>query len=98
LANIEKHVKSPIEQVADAERSLVPTHSGGAHPVDRYIKGHRAGQQSIRGTARPAVPPFVLRLEGVPPTPVCLARIRKRVEEINQRLRQSEVPFRLRIM
>jgi hypothetical protein len=98
LANLEKHVKSPIEQVADAERSLVPTHSRGAHLVDRYIKGHRAGQQSTRGTVRPAVPPFVLRLEGVPPTPASLARIRKRVEEINRQLRQSEVPFRLRMM
>ena len=98
MANVEKHVKSPIEQAADAGCSLVPTHSCGARLVDRYLNGRRVDQQSTCSTVTSAVPPFVLRLEGVPTTPVTLARIRKRVEELNRQLRQSEVPFRLRMM
>jgi hypothetical protein len=95
LANLEKHVKAATEEIAEAECSLVPTHARGAHLVGRYIKDRRADQQYSRGTSKPAVPPFVLRLEG---TPACLARIRRRVEELNRQLQQSEVPVRLRVM
>ena len=98
MANLEKHRKALFEQLADAECSLAPTHARGAHLVGQYIKGRRVDQQSSRGTVKPAVPPFVLRLEEVPATPVRLARIRKRVEEINRQLRQSEIPVRLRVM
>jgi hypothetical protein len=98
LANLEKHVKAPTEQIAEAEYSLVPTHARGAHVVGRYIKDRRADQQYSRGTSKPAVPPVVLRLEGLPATPARLTRIRRRVEELNRQLQQGEVPVRLRVI
>lgn len=96
--NIEKHVKTPVEQLAEAEGSLVPTHARGSHLVDRYIKGRRVDQQTNRSAAMPAVPPYVLRFDRLPTTPTALARIRERVEEINRQFRQSAVPLRLRLM
>jgi hypothetical protein len=98
LTKLDKHVKAATEEIAEAECSLVPTHARGAHLVGRYIKDRRADQQYSRGTLKPAIPPFVLRLEGLPATPACLARIRRRVEELNRQLQQSEVPVRLRVM
>ena len=98
MANLEKHIKSPVEQLTDEECSLVPARARGAHLVGRYIKGRRADRQSSRDTVKPAVPPFVLRLDGLPATPVNSARIRKRVEEINRQLRKLEVPVRLRVI
>ena len=96
--NLEKHVKTPAEQLADAESSLVPTCARGTHLVDRYIKGRRVDQHNGRGAAGPEVPPFVLRLDQLPATPVSLERIRSRVEDINRQLRRSKVPFRLRMV
>ena len=96
--NIEKHVKTPAEQLAEAESSLVPTSARGTHLVDRYIKGRRVDQHNGRSAAGPEVPPFVLRLDQLPATPVSLERIRSRVEDINRQLRRSKVPFRLRMV
>jgi len=96
--NLEKHVKTPAEQLADAESSLVPTCARGTHLVDRYIKGRRVDQHNGRSAAGPEVPPFVLRLDQLPATPVSLERIRKRVEDINRQFRQLKVPFRLRMV
>ncbi len=58
----------------------------------------RAVQKYTQGGVKPGVAPFVLRLEGLPATPACLARIRRRVEDLNRQLQQSEVPVRLRVM
>lgn len=44
------------------------------------------------------VTPFVLRLDRVPSTPAALSRIHARVDEINRRLQEAEMPFRLRVM
>ena len=96
--NLEKHVLTPAEQLADAESSLVPTCARGTHLVDRYIKGRRVDQHNGRSAAGPEVPPFVLRLDQLPATPVSLERIRSRVEDINRQLRRSKVPFRLRMV
>ena len=96
--NLEKHVKTPAEQLADAESSLVPTCARGTHLVDRYIKGRRVDQHNGRSAAGPEVPPFVLRLDQLPATPVSLERIRSRVEDSNRQLRRSKVPFRLRMV
>jgi hypothetical protein len=96
--NIEKHVKTPAEQLAEAENSLVPTHARGKHLVDPYIKGCRADYQTSRSASTPEAPQFVLRFDGLPTTPTSLARVRRRVEEINRQLRLSEAPFRLRVM
>ncbi len=96
--NLEKHVKTLTEQLAEAENSLVPTRARGTHLVDRYIKGHRVEHQTSRSAFTPEASPFVLRFDLLPATPASLARIRRRVEEINRQLRLSEAPFRLRVM
>jgi hypothetical protein len=38
-----------------------------------------------------------LRLDGLRATPAALARVRRRVAEMNQQLERAGVPFRLRI-
>lgn len=96
--NLEKHVKTPAEQLAEADNSLVPTRARGTHFVDRYIKGRRVDHQASRSASTPEAPSFVLRFDLLPATPTSLARIRRRVEEINRQLRLSEAPFRLRMM
>jgi hypothetical protein len=98
LANLEKHVQALTEDIAEAECSLVPMHARGAHLVGQYIKNRGADQQYSRGTLKPPAPPIVLRLEGLSATPTCLARIRRRVEELNRQLRRSEVPVQSRVM
>jgi len=96
--NLEKHVRAPAEQPAEAENSLVPTDARGTYLADRYIKGRRADHQTNRSAVAPEAPPFVLRFDLLPATPTSLARFHRRVEEINQRLRLSEAPFRLRVV
>lgn len=61
-------------------------------PVAERQTGHSTSMLKTGG------PPLVLRLDLLPATPSSLARIRRRVEEINWRLRLSEAPFQLRVM
>lgn len=96
--NLEKHVKAPTEQPAEAENSLVPTGARRTHLAHRHIKGRRVDHQTSRSAFAPEAPPFVLRFDLLPATPTSLARFHRRVEEINQRLRLSEAPFRLRVV
>jgi hypothetical protein len=96
--NHEKHVKTPAEQLADAENSLVPTHARGRRFVDRYIKARRVGRGKNRAASAPAPTPICLRFDQVETTSVALARIRRRVREINRQLGLSNAPFRLRMM
>jgi hypothetical protein len=98
VVNLKKNVTPPIEQLVETECSLVAPHTRSAHPVGRCMKDRGPDQQYSEGPAKPAAPSFVLRLEELPATPVYLARIRKRVEEINRQLQQAELPFRLRVM
>ena len=95
--NLEKHVKTPIEQLAEAEVSLVPTHARGTHLVDRYIKGRRVDHQSNRRTFLAGSPQYVLQFDRLRATPTSLERLRARVDEINHQFRQSEIPLRLRL-
>jgi len=96
--NLEKHTKTLAEQLAEAENSLVPTRARGEHLVDRHIKGRKAKQQTNRSAVIAATAPFVLRLDRMPASPASVARVRERVEEVNRQLRQSELPFRLRMI
>ncbi len=96
--NVDRHGKTPAEQVAEAERSLAPSHAREAHLVDRYLEGCWTDRQATRGVLTPEAPPIVLRFDLLPATPASLARMRRRVDDINQRLRLSDIPFQLRIM
>jgi hypothetical protein len=50
-----------------------------------------------RHLAAPEVQPIVLRLDGLPGTPVNIERIRLRVDELNAELAASGTPFQLRL-
>lgn len=98
MTNLEKHGKTAIERVTEAESSLAPTRARGTHLADPCIKGRWTDHQDAHGVLTPEAPPIVLRFDLLPATPASLARMRRRVDDINQRLRLSDVPFRLRIM
>jgi hypothetical protein len=95
MANLEKHVKPLVAQLADAESSLVPTRARGSHLVDRYIKVPRR-RRSVASHPKKASSPVLLRLDAS--TPDVQQRIRKRALELNAELKQAKLPFRLRIV
>lgn len=96
MANLEKHVKALVHQVAEAESSLVPTRARSAHLVDRYIKIPR--RKRVGGGRGSPSSPVLLRMDGVAGTPDARARLQKRVEELNAELREANVPCRLRVV
>ncbi len=62
---------------------------------------HEAAACDLHGrmeTNAQPVPPFVLRLEGVPATAANRARIGTRVAEINRQFRDRSIPFELRLL
>ncbi len=97
MANLEKHVKSQPGRLAVAGAGLVPAGAADLHPVERSVQDPRLDPERAPAAAVQP-PPVVLRLEALPATPACLARIRRRVDEINRQFHQSDVPVRLRIM
>jgi hypothetical protein len=97
VANIEKHLKNPMEQIDQADFSGVPTCARAAHLIGRYIKNHQdVGRGRVSAEGRPR--PVILRLEDVRATPRNLERIRERVRLLNRMLADSGTPFRLRIV
>ena len=97
MANIEKHPKHLVEQVAQADFSAVPTCARASHLVGQYIKnrlneGHRPTSAAGRG------PSVIIRMDAVPATPGNVGRIRERIRLLNRRLQDAGVPFRLRVV
>ncbi len=96
MANIEKHQKHPLEQLDQADVSVVPTHARAAQLIGRYIKNQQNDGSGCSREERTRS--AILRLEDLPATPSNIARIRKRVRLLNRRLAASGTPFRLRII
>lgn len=97
MANLEKHLKHPLEQIDQADSSGIPTHARGAHLIGPYIKNHQSdGWGHVSGNER--AQSIILRLEDLSATPSNLARIRERIRLLNRRLAASGTPFRLRMV
>ncbi len=98
MANIEKHPKHPIEQIDEADSSLVPTCARSPRLVGRYIKNRLGGFRSLTPQAQKQNGATIIRLETLPATPGNVERIQERVRELNRRLAESGTPFRLRVV
>lgn len=98
MANIEKHLKSPLEELDQADFSLVPAHARSARLVGRYIKNRRPVRRNHIPRRVERAQPIILALEDLPATPSNLEYIRQRVKSINRQLVEAEVPFRLRVV
>jgi hypothetical protein len=98
VANIEKHLKRPIEQIDEADFSEVPTCGRSSRLIGRYIKNRQDGARnhSVPVEDRPRA--ILLRLEDTPATPSNLERMREQVRLLNRRLADSDTPFRLRVV
>lgn len=97
MANLEKHLKHPLEQMDQADSSGIPTHARAAHLIGPYIKNHQSdGRGHVSGNEH--AQPVILRLEDLPATPSNLARIRERIRLLNRRLAASGTPIRLRVV
>lgn len=98
VANLEKHMKRPAEQIEKADFGFVPMHARSPHVLGSYSKNR---QGNVRGRAsgpEHEAHAFILRLEDVPATAGNIDRIRGRVRLLNRQLAASGVPFRLRII
>ncbi len=97
MANKEKHPKGTIDEIDQADSSMVPTCARASHLVGEYIKNH---QEQVRRPA-PGVDErtraFILRFKNIPATPTNLERLRERVRLLNRRLSIANAPFRLRV-
>jgi hypothetical protein len=97
MANIEKHLKRPADQIDQADFSGVPTCARAAHLIGRYIKNRQNdGRGRVSGEERPL--PVILRLEDLPATPCNLERLQERVRQLNRLLADSGTPLRLRVV
>ena len=98
MANIEKHLKHPMEQIDQADFSEVPTCRRSSHLIGQYIKNRQDGARNHVFPVEDRPLAIVLRLEDTPATPPNLERIRERVRALNRRLANSGTPFRLRVV
>lgn len=98
MANIEKHPKTPVEQVDQADFSAVPTCARASHLIGQYIKGHHNGSRRNVPGIEQRTQPIIMRLEDLPATTRNLERIRERVRRLNRLLADSGALFRLRVV
>lgn len=98
MANIEKHPRSMIEEIDQADYSSVPTCARASHLVGRYTKGRERDHRGSLPGKEDRPKPVILRLENLQATPGNLERIRERIRTMNRQLADSEAPFRLRVI
>ena len=98
VANIEKHPKTTVEELYQADSSAVPTRAGASHLFGRNIKNRQNDGRAHLPGDEDRTRPVILRLEDLPATPRNLERIRERVRLLNRQLAASGTPFRLRVV
>jgi len=98
VANVEKHTKATIEQIEQADCSIVPTCARSPRLVGQYTKNRRSGARLAPPAAEERPRPVLLRLEALPATPGNVERVRERIRLLNRRLADSGTPLRLRVV
>jgi hypothetical protein len=98
VANIEKHRKTTVEEIDQADSSAAPTRARASHLIGHYIKNRQNDGRAHPPGEEDRTRALILRLEDLPATPRNLARIRERVRLLNRRLAASGTPFRLRVV
>ncbi len=95
--NVEKHVKSPLEEWLFADSSPVPGKARSARIVGHYIKDKkRRYTKGHPGVVKPA--PILLRLEGLPGDPATRERIERQIREANRQWRLANLPLRAKLL
>jgi hypothetical protein len=95
--NLEKHVKSSVEEVMLADSSEVPGRARSPHVVGHYIKEKKLQYEGgHRDVIRPA--PVLVRLEGVSTDRTTRERLERFIREMNRECRVAHAPLRLRIV
>ncbi|MEO8341690.1 MAG: hypothetical protein ABI604_18635 [Nitrospirota bacterium] len=98
VANIEKHLKHPMEQIDQADFSEVPTCGRSSRLIGHYIKNREDGARNHVLPVEERPQAILFRLDHTPATPPNLERLRERVRALNRRLADSGTPFRLRVV
>ncbi|MCC6367139.1 MAG: hypothetical protein IT165_26775 [Bryobacterales bacterium] len=96
MANLEKHPKKAVEQVEEAEYSMVPACARAPRLIGRYTKNRR--NYNGGKTREGRMGDVILRIEDLPATPRNREMIRERVRAMNQQLEAAGAPFRLRMI
>jgi hypothetical protein len=98
VANIEKHPKSPMEQIDGADFSAIPTRARASHLIGQYIKNRQNGGRGQVSGVEDGTRAVLVRFKDLPATPRNLERIRERVRLLNRWLADSGTPIRLRVV
>jgi len=93
--NLEKHVKTPTQELLGADFSLAPGQARSPHLVGHYIKDRKRHYESPKHIVKPL--PILMRLEGLAGDPATRERIQHRVQKMNQVFQRTQVPFRMRV-
>jgi hypothetical protein len=95
MANLEKHIKSPMQELAEADRSPIPTHMRSPRIIGCHIKIRRHYGQPRAVSGKHPIP---IRLNLKSAESDAVKTMRSRVAEINRSLRRLRMPFRLRLL
>jgi hypothetical protein len=95
--NLEKHVRSPLEEMMLADSSEVPGRARSPHVVGRYIKEKKLRYEASRGNI-PRPTPFLVRLEGVSTDRPTRERLERFIREMNRECRLAHAPLSMRIL
>ena len=95
--NLEKHVKSPLDEWMLADASPVPTRARSPHVVGHYIKDRKLRYQGSRRDV-PMPAPVLIRLDGVATDRVTRKRIERLIRDMNHQCRLAHTPLNLRVL
>lgn len=95
--NLQKHVKSPMEEWMLADASPVPTRARSPHVVGHYIRDRKLRYQGSRRDV-PMPAPVLIRLDGLPTDLATRNRIERLIRDMNHQCRLARAPLNVRIL
>lgn len=95
--NLEKHVKSPLEELMLADSSPAPTRARSSRIVGHYIKDRKVRYQG-RGSAVGKPQPVLVRLERKAAGRPSRDRIERLVREANQQFRRAGLRLTMKVL